>query len=776
MILFHYPPIGGSGPHRNATVVRLLEERGWDPVVLTVARWPSALRDPSIPHRPSSIRVNATDPAAVLAPLRRLGAGRLASLLERTLFFPDRTLLWAIRALPAALAASRRCDAIYTSSPPESAHLLGALVKRLTGRPWIADFRTEWSENPGYAFPAGWVRALHRALEHALLRRADHILTLSPSHTERLREILGPAAPASTVVVGWNPAEARPPELPQVRTPTVVAYAGVFSDVRRIDPFIDAVELAIDRGWLPRGSLKLTLLGSAWEAGPALARTRMAVQNLGRVPRTRVIESLREADWLLLTLDPSARRWIPNKMYEYAAAGRPILAVVPPDGDTARWVRETRTGFVIPASPVEAAARALSDLLGRWSDGHLEWTPDAARLDSDGMPRVGDRLDRLLRASIPAPRPRRKRGPRVAVFFTYGYSLQLLKDSALLERELELYHALARDGATFNFLTYDRIGAIPQVRLPPQSGLHPMTVTERISLHSLLAPLIHRDALRRANILRINQMRGGYTAALAKLLYGKKLYVRTGYVLSVFDREANAPPWVRWIGRATERLAYSLADAWSITTAAQKRYIERAYRPRARGVVIPNFVDVSRFRQEPGLARPRSVCFVGRLAAQKNLESLIDALEGLDAELTLIGGGPLRADLERRADERGVRARFLGHIPNEALHRRLVEHEVFAFPSHYESFGKALLESMACGLAVVTSDFFGVREMVRDGVNGLIVAPDVPSIRAALRRLLDDPELRRRLGREARRTAEVSYSLDGVARAEREIYDGLLAP
>ncbi len=120
--------------------------------------------------------------------------------------------------------------------------------------------------------------------------------------------------------------------------------------------------------------------------------------------------------------------------------------------------------------------------------------------------------------------------------------------------------------------------------------------------------------------------------------------------------------------------------------------------------------------------RPRSIVFVGRLVAQKNVESLIDAMQGFDSELTIVGDGPLRADLERRAA--GLRVTFAGVVPNENLPGLLNRHELFVLPSRYEGMPKVLLEAMACGLACVATDIPGNRDLIVDGESGLLCAPD----------------------------------------------------
>lgn len=146
------------------------------------------------------------------------------------------------------------------------------------------------------------------------------------------------------------------------------------------------------------------MLGDAWDSADRLRRSTIPCRSLGRVTRAEALRRMRDADFLLLTLTERAPGVVPGKMFEYASAGRPILAVVPPDGEVARWVRETRTGFVVPSAPVEEAASALRELFERWRGGGLTFAPDCAALARTSGAAVGERLDSILREVAGASR------------------------------------------------------------------------------------------------------------------------------------------------------------------------------------------------------------------------------------------------------------------------------------------------------------------------------------------------------------------------------------
>jgi glycosyltransferase involved in cell wall biosynthesis len=177
----------------------------------------------------------------------------------------------------------------------------------------------------------------------------------------------------------------------------------------------------------------------------------------------------------------------------------------------------------------------------------------------------------------------------------------------------------------------------------------------------------------------------------------------------------------------------------------------RSLVPDARIVVLPNGVDTGRFRPAAGTSASRPVVLVvRRLVRRTGVDRLLTAwrLAGLDerAELHVVGDGPERAALEAAASDL-THVRFLGRVDDDALVAHYQQAHVSVVPtSSGEGFGLSAAESLACGTPVVAVDEGALREVVTDGVDGLLVAQaDVAALGAALRRIVDDPALRARL-------------------------------
>jgi glycosyltransferase involved in cell wall biosynthesis len=173
------------------------------------------------------------------------------------------------------------------------------------------------------------------------------------------------------------------------------------------------------------------------------------------------------------------------------------------------------------------------------------------------------------------------------------------------------------------------------------------------------------------------------------------------------------------------------------------------------------------------------ILWVGRLDPVKGLEFLIPAFEGLPAELhahlVLVGGGDLRPRIEADVAARGLAGRVHLLGPRRDVPSLLKACDVFAFPSRTEGLPNALLEAMAAGRAIVTTDVPGCRDLIRDDVNGLVVPyGDEASLRAALLTLLTDRARASRLAAEARRSAAEDWRIADTYEAYIGVYREVL--
>ncbi len=229
----------------------------------------------------------------------------------------------------------------------------------------------------------------------------------------------------------------------------------------------------------------------------------------------------------------------------------------------------------------------------------------------------------------------------------------------------------------------------------------------------------------------------------------------------------------RWLAKRTDRIVGCSEGV--------RRVLLEMGMPPARTIAIPNGVRLQPFADaeaQPFAQRIPGIVMVARFSRQKDHATLLRAVallreRGLAPPLLFAGGGKdlHRRPLEKLADELGIAAQvqFLGVVRD--VPQRLMAHQLCVLSTHYEGMPLALLEGMAAGCAVVGSAVPGVREVLDDGVDGLLVAEaDAPALADALERVLRDPPFGARLAAAARRAAAEKYSRERMNRRYEELF------
>ncbi len=232
-------------------------------------------------------------------------------------------------------------------------------------------------------------------------------------------------------------------------------------------------------------------------------------------------------------------------------------------------------------------------------------------------------------------------------------------------------------------------------------------------------------------------------------------------------------PWPRWHWWAQGIAQYAAEKVVAPSASVAKAAEDWAGVPREKIVVIPNAVDVSEeVREKPVKAGEWSVGFLGRLDPVKRVGDLLQAVRllGEGVHLHVYGEGRARRGIEAEIVRLGIGERVTMHgatdRPGEAMGRM----DVLVLPSEAEGFGLVLIEAMASGVPVVASDVPGIRDVVRDGETGLLVAVGCPGeLAGAVRRVMTDTALREKLVRQGREEVRRRFAWEGVIGAYREV-------
>jgi hypothetical protein len=436
LIAYWYPPRQAAGALRAAALARYLPAFGWDPVVVTV-RSRSSLYVPQNPcgpagtaladdvpapalatadrawHELAAGAVQAVRGAAALEPLktenvlagRRPHARAMHWVYRHWLSFPDDTWPWLIdRRSVTELFAARGVEAVISTAPPPTAHLVASAAARRLGVPWVADYRDPWSQRS--AWRRSWPLAgVEVKLEQRTLARAAHVVTVSAPIAAGLRHLLG--KPVTVVPNGFDPADRGGrvvDPLPIAPDRFTLVHTGTLTHASR-DPgvVLAALDALVARGEIGADRLEVWFVGRHLDVArraaarwPAIAPS---VRYAAPVPRAAALDAQRRATVLLALGSPDAAGDgdVPTKVFEYLDARRPVLGIASRASALAALLAETGGGRVA-ASASEAEA-ALLDWVRTWRrDGGLAAASDLAAIARYERRRLTGEFARVLDA------------------------------------------------------------------------------------------------------------------------------------------------------------------------------------------------------------------------------------------------------------------------------------------------------------------------------------------------------------------------------------------
>jgi glycosyltransferase involved in cell wall biosynthesis len=376
IVAYHYPPEGSSsGVLRSLKFSKYLPRNGWIPHILTLRQSLYTVRDEGllrdIPAEAVVHRTLGFDNARHLAI-----KGRHFAFLS----IPDRFVSWFFFGTAKGLAAMRTegLQAIYSTSPPATAHLIAAALKAITGAAWVADFRDPWIEAD---FPVrGSIRyRIESVLERMVMRRCDCIVVTTPylkaEFLSRYPELQ--ADKIEVIYNGYDESDFRDNNVGTRSGRFEIIHAGLVTpEFRNPLPLLQTVASLIQQGSLPRYQVKITFLGGDWwVSSPDFTAEvkRLGLDGVisveGRVSHQEALKRLAQAAvLLLLQASDDTRNLIPAKAFEYLRIGRPILAVTL-EGATASLLKDRDHCFVKKPTDLVGLRNAILSLYELWRKG-----------------------------------------------------------------------------------------------------------------------------------------------------------------------------------------------------------------------------------------------------------------------------------------------------------------------------------------------------------------------------------------------------------------------
>ena len=406
IITYYWPPSGGSGVQRWLKMSKYLPEYGWQPVIYTTKDAEYPIVDPSLEKDVTPevevIRRPITEPYTVYKKFlgikkeetikvgfasEKKKSGwkeKLSVWIRGNCFIPDARCWWvkpSVRYLKEYLK-EHPVDAIISTGPPHSMHLIAMKLKEATGLTWIADFRDPWTQIDFYdeLHLTPWADRKQHKLERQVLTKADKVVTVSWDWARGLGRLGNRNVQVIQNGYDW---ECRPDE---ERRPLSEAFTlthlGVIGPTRYAPVLWKALqELKNEIDGFGK-ALQIKLVGQVDQSVIQDLDTCGLSENTEittHVPHDEV-KRLQEASQVLLLLvnnTPNAKGILTGKLYEYLASARPILAIGPEDGDAAHLLKETQAGITIDFNEKGKMKDAVKDLYERYLKHDLPNNPSA---------------------------------------------------------------------------------------------------------------------------------------------------------------------------------------------------------------------------------------------------------------------------------------------------------------------------------------------------------------------------------------------------------------
>jgi glycosyltransferase involved in cell wall biosynthesis len=377
---YFFPPMGGGAVLRALKFVKYLPAFGWRPLVVAGAGGYHAYDASLLAELPAEAEViwagrrrdfdDAAEVARAFARrrprfLEKVGR-KAASRSRRLLSFPDAYAWFARPARRAARRILRRSPIklIFSTAPPFTCHLVAAELAREAGLPLVLDYRDAWTDNPFAVFPTAFHRRRAHRAEDSALERAAAVVAVTSGMADAFRRRVGEDVPVRFVPNGYDEADFTEP----AATPTgpfTVAYAGQFYPGRMPWTFLEAASAFAEARGLGASDFRVLFLGPMSRAVLAgMDKFGVPVEATGLLSHGDAVSVMRGADANLLIIgsQPGAGATLTGKIFEYFRAGRPVLALVPPEGEAAALVREFDAGAVVEPDDAATAEAALAKL------------------------------------------------------------------------------------------------------------------------------------------------------------------------------------------------------------------------------------------------------------------------------------------------------------------------------------------------------------------------------------------------------------------------------
>ncbi|UMB61657.1 glycosyl transferase family 1 [Lutibacter sp. A80] len=392
IITYYWPPAGGSGVQRWLKFVKYFRDFDVEPIVYTVENPKYPILDESlqsdVPKNIEVLKQPIFEPNSILSFFGKKKSesagflnqkptffGRILQYIRANYFIPDARKFWikpSVKYLKKYIS-THKVDAIITTGPPHSMHLIGLKLKQQLGVKWIADFRDPWTEIDYFHQLPLTKKAInkHHFLEQEVLLNADKVLVVGNTMNKNYAKFSNNVV---TITNGFD-GEVLTSEN-NLDSKFTITHIGLMNADRNPKMLWDVLAEIISENTDFKNDFILKLIGKVDPSVVEVIANKKLQNNIeivSYVSHNKVLEYQKKSQVLLLLLNnvPSAKGIITGKIFEYLMVNRPILAIAPVDGDLAEILNETNAGVVVDFEDRTKLKNSILELYSKYKEHNL---------------------------------------------------------------------------------------------------------------------------------------------------------------------------------------------------------------------------------------------------------------------------------------------------------------------------------------------------------------------------------------------------------------------
>ena len=336
---------------------------------------------------------------------------------------------------------------------------------------------------------------------------------------------------------------------------------------------------------------------------------------------------------------------------------------------------------------------------------------------------------------------------KVAVFFTFDYSLKTWDLSGTIDREFRIYQEIHNKyGVEFTFFTYGDESDLKLAEKYPEFKIFPIYQKINYSnnklfriLKSFYVPFIYKKEMLQFDVLHQHQLLGSWVVILAKIFFKKPFLLRTGYDMANFAKLDNKSNLIIQAYKILTILSIRYCNLITVSNKSDYERLQKnsSIRKEKKLFIRPNWVEVDITGLDFEKRHRNKILSVGRLESQKNFELLINEFENSKNEISfdIVGNGSLRKELIDLCKAKNVDINFLGNLLFDELINLYKNYTFFISTSKFEGNPKTILEAMGSGCIVMASDIPNHRELIKDLENGILFNLEQPNLKEKFKEL-----------------------------------------